>query len=155
MSKRKTPKPAPAGSDAAKAAELTGGSALPPSQIGDAAENADKAEAATAKTAEPAPAVDEPGTVAELTGGAGALPGSLEPAAENARNAAEASEPSAATKPVNPNDAARESLKAIAGFVGPAKTAETLARYFGTDDPDKIGVHNLPIAIDELHKVAD
>lgn len=147
----------PKGSDAERAGQLEGGGALPPNQIGEAAENAEHVEEKNDETAKPTPPLDEPGKVEDLTGGAGALPGSLAPAAANARNAERVSDMQAemAKRPENPNEVKREKLREIAAYVGSATTARVLSRFFGTDDPNGVNVGQLDHAIDELHKAAD
>lgn len=143
-------------SDAAKAAEIDA-PALPPSQIGDAADNARNTEEANERSEAGAGELNEPGTVAELKGGAGALPNSLEPAAQNARLAevASALQAEVAKRPDNPNEVYRKALREIAAYVGPEKTSEILSRYFGVNDVEKVGVTSLGMALDELHRAAD
>lgn len=154
MSKKNRGRP-PEGSDAARAAEIDG-PALPPAHMDDAAENAEHVEEANEQSAEPAE-FNEPDTIDALVGGDGALPNHLEPAAENARKAERVSEMQAemAARPENPNEVKREHLRKIASYLGKTETAVVLSRYFGTDDVERVGVHNLDIAIDELHKAAD
>ncbi len=156
------PKPAPKGSDAEKAGQLEGAASLLPHQLDGAAEQRENTREANERPTEPEELkLAEPGNVAELTGGASALPQSLEPAAENARKAETASELQAelAARPENPNDVYRDHLRKIVKYAEQKHGKETVARslgdMFGTSEVDKVGVHNLPIAIDEMHKLAD